>query len=152
MKHEDDAVRVYFRLLRLNTRIRLAMSGRLKKLRLSAAQTDVLTTLTEAEGISQQDLAQRLYVTKGNISGLVDRLVESGLVERRSLNGDRRSHSIFLTAAGRKSAGDGILAQREFVARTFGQMDSARLHEFEALLVTARTMVREAEHIEAKRH
>ena len=145
MKQENDAIRVWFRLLRLNTRIRLAMASRLKKLNLSTAQCDVLTTLTEAEGISQQDLAQRLYVTKGNISGLVDRLVEAGLVQRRSLNGDRRSHSIFLTEPGRKLALEGIAAQRDFVATSLGRMNAARLHEFEALLINARTLVREAE-------
>ena len=29
--------------------------------------------------MSQQDLAERLYVTKGNISGLIDRLVAAGV-------------------------------------------------------------------------
>ena len=144
MQNEDDAVRVWFRLLRLNTRIRLAMTFRLKKLNLSAAQCDVLTTLTEAEGISQQELAKRLYVTKGNISGLVDRLVESGLVERRSLNGDRRSHAIFLTPDGTRMAQTGIAAQRDFVARSLGRMDVASLHAFETLLIGARNRVREA--------
>ena len=144
MEQEDDAVRVWFRMLRLNTRIRLAITAQLKKLNLSAAQCDVLTTLTEAEGISQQELAAHLYVTKGNISGLVDRLVESGLVERRTINGDRRSHAIFLTAGGRKAAQDGIALQRDFVARSFGRMDSAKLREFEALLIGVRTLVREA--------
>ena len=144
MQEEEEAVRVWFRLLRLNTRIRLAMAGRLKKLKLSAAQCDVLTTLTEAEGLSQQELAQRLYVTKGNISGLVDRLVESGLVERRSLNGDRRSHAVYLTARGRDMAQRGIATQRDFVSRSIGRMRPEQLGEFEALLVSARNLVREA--------
>ena len=145
MQQENDAIRVWFRLLRLNTRIRLAMASRLKKLKLSTAQCDVLTTLTEAEGISQQELAQRLYVTKGNISGLIDRLAEAGLVQRRSLNGDRRSHSIFLTETGRQLALDGIAAQQDFVATSLGRMDADRLNAFEGLLISARTLVREAE-------
>ena len=83
MTHEADAIRVWFRLLRLQTRINLGITARVRELGLSVPQCDVLTTLTEREGISQQDLAERLYVTKGNISGLVDRLVEAGLVDRR---------------------------------------------------------------------
>ena len=145
MSHEADAVRVWFRLLRLNTRIRAAMTTRLRKLAVSAPQCDVLTTLTEAEGISQQELAQRLYVTKGNISGLIDRLAQAKLVERRSINGDRRSHAIFLTPAGRKVAQDGIAAQRDFVARSLGRMDSAKLAEFERLMIIARDHVRNAD-------
>ena len=145
MSHEADAVRVWFRLLRLNTRIRAAMTTRLRKLEVSAPQCDVLTTLTEAEGISQQELAQRLYVTKGNISGLIDRLAQANLVERRSLSGDRRSHAIFLTPAGRKVALQGIAAQRDFVARSLGRMDSAKLAEFERLMIIARDHVRNAD-------
>ena len=60
-----------------------AVSERLRLIGISIPQCDVLTTLSEEEGVSQQELAKRLYVTKGNISGLLDRLQSAGLVERR---------------------------------------------------------------------
>src|ERR1700684_3502558 len=94
---DADATRVWFRLLRLESRINAELGSRLRSLGLSPPQCDVLTTLTEREGVSQQELAERLYVTKGNISGLIDRLVAGGLVERRTIAGDRRSHAIYLT-------------------------------------------------------
>ena len=144
MNENDDAIRVWFRMMRLTTKIRVEMATRLRKMALSAPQCDVLTTLTEQEGISQQELAKKLYVTKGNISGLVDRLTGAGLVERRSIDGDRRSHSLYLTPAGREFARQGIAAQLEFVAQSFGRMDKARLAEFEALLIDARNHVRAA--------
>ena len=71
---KDRAIRVWFRFLRLESRIQSTVAEQLRAIDLSVPQCDVLTTLTEAEGISQQELAQRLYVTKGNISGLLDRL------------------------------------------------------------------------------
>lgn len=150
MENSADAVRVWFRLLRLHTRIRLAMAARLRKLELSAPQCDVLTTLTEEEGISQQDLAKKLYVTKGNISGLIDRLTQAGLVERRTIDGDRRSHALFLTPAGRGLAQRGIEAQHDFVARSFGRMERQRLAELETLLIAARNLVREASQQDAE--
>jgi DNA-binding MarR family transcriptional regulator len=113
---------------------------------LSVPQCDVLTTLTEQEGLSQQELASRLYVTKGNISGLIDRLVASGLVERRSLRGDRRSHAIFLTPDGREMAKRGVEAQKAFVAETFGRITPERLALFDGLLVELRDLVREQTH------
>src|SRR5579863_4499794 len=103
-KADDLAVRVWFRFIRLESRLQIAVSERLREIGLSVPQCDVLTTLTEAEGVSQQDLAKRLYVTKGNISGLIDRLVAAGLVERRATAADKRQHAIFLTAAGRAAA------------------------------------------------
>ncbi|MBX3525691.1 MAG: MarR family transcriptional regulator [Rhodoblastus sp.] len=140
-----DASRVWFRFVRLETRIRLAVTNRLKAVGLSIAQCDVLTTLTEREGLSQQDLAERLYVTKGNISGLIDRLAAAGLVERRTIASDRRSHAIFLTAAGRIAAQKGIEAQQGFVDETLGRMPPAELAEFERLLVASRDLVRASE-------
>ncbi len=139
-----DAFRLWFRLLRLETRIRAAMAERLREVGLSVPQCDVLTTLTEEEGVSQQDLAERLYVTKGNISGLIDRLVAAGLVERRTLPNDRRSHAIHLTEQGRRAAEAGIALQRDFVAATLGRMRPADLAAFEAHLVAARDLVRDA--------
>ena len=142
MPHTADAERVWFRFLRLETRIRLEIGGRLKGIGLSVPQCDVLTTLTEQEGLSQQELAQRLYVTKGNISGLIDRLEAAGLVERRSIRGDRRSHAIFLTETGRRSALEGIALQREFVQETIGRLPGDNLALFEQMLLDMRDLVR----------
>jgi DNA-binding MarR family transcriptional regulator len=149
MASENDALRVWFRLIRLHTRGRMAVAGRLRAFDLSVPQCDVLTTLTEQEGVSQQELASRLYVTKGNISGLVDRLVASGLVERRSLQGDRRSHAIFLTPEGRDMARRGVAAQRAFVAETFGRITPERLAQFDDLLIELRDLFREQTHAAA---
>jgi DNA-binding MarR family transcriptional regulator len=141
-KLDADASRVWFRLLRLESRINTALGSRLRALGLTAPQCDVLTTLTEREGVSQQELAERLYVTKGNISGLIDRLVAGGLVERRAIAGDRRSHAIYLTPAGRRRANEAIAMQREFVAQTIGQLSAEKLIDFEELLILTRDLVR----------
>jgi len=142
MNQTNEALRVWFRLIRLHTRSRMAIANRLRVFDLSVPQCDVLTTLTEREGISQQELAARLYVTKGNISGLVDRLVANGLVERRSLQTDRRSHAIHLTPAGRELARKGIEAQQAFVADTFGRIAPERLALLDDLLIELREHVR----------
>ena len=138
-----DAMRTWFRLLRLETSLRAAMTDRLKRFDLSVPQLDVLTTLTEQEGMSQQELAARLYVTKGNISGLIDRLVTAGLVERRPIPGDRRSHAIFLTGEGRAFGARGLAVHSDFINTTLGRMSEADLAQFERLLVSTRDFVRE---------
>ena len=139
---EAEAVRVWFRLMRLETRMRVAVSDRLRHLGLSVPQCDVLTTLTEREGISQQALAERLYVTKGNISGLIDRLVAAGLVERRPIVADKRQHAIYLTADGRAAADKAIECQRRFVADTIGRLPANKLTSLDQLLIEARDLVR----------
>ena len=68
---------------------------------MTLAQLDVLTNLELHEGLTQQELAQRLQVTKGNICGLIDRLEAAKWVERRPDAVDRRANRLHLTAAGR---------------------------------------------------
>ena len=140
-----QAERAWFRFLRVEARIRTSVAARLKDVGLSIPQCDVLTTLTEHEGVSQQELAAHLYVTKGNISGLIDRLEAAGFVQRRLIAGDRRSYSICLTPEGRKAADAGIAIQKRFVADTFGRMTPEDLVAFEAILVRVRDMVRESD-------
>jgi MarR family transcriptional regulator, organic hydroperoxide resistance regulator len=144
-QNADRAQRVWFRLIRLEARLQAAVGERLREIGVSIPQCDVLTTLTEKEGLSQQELATRLYVTKGNISGLIDRLAEAGFVERRSTANDRRQHAIYLTGAGRAMAETAIAVQRRWIASTLGRMSEGDLEALEAKLLALRDIVREAE-------
>ncbi|WP_375410891.1 MarR family winged helix-turn-helix transcriptional regulator, partial [uncultured Methylobacterium sp.] len=135
-----DPLRVWFRFIRLNRRVQAAVSVELRAIGLSIPQFDVLSTLTEREGLTQQDLAARLYVTKGNVSGLIDRLVEAGLVERRPIPGDRRSYALHLTPAGTDLAVRGIAAQEAYVARTLGRLPAADIAQFERLVLQWRDL------------
>lgn len=99
-------VLAWLHLRRVHTRIAYAEYCALGEHDLTLAQFDVLSHLATDEGISQQALADRLLVTKGNVGGLIDRLEEAGLVARSRDPDDRRSYRLSLTEAG-------ILAFRE---------------------------------------
>lgn len=137
-----DAHRVWFRLICLHGRMSAAISKRLREIHLSIPQCDVLAALMDCEGISQQTLADRLHVTKGNISGLVDRLTKAGLVERRILDGDRRTHAIHLTTKGRRLAERGAAIQRDFVAQSLGNLTPQQLAKMDALLTLTSEFLR----------
>ena len=140
-----DAHLVWFRLIRLHGKMSAAFGKRLRDINLSIPQYDALSTLMEREGLSQQDLAERLFVTKGNISGLVDRLVTSDLVERRKLKGDRRTHSIYLTAKGRSLGEQGKAIQRAFVTDTLGNLSASELAQMDALFTRTSDILGKAE-------
>jgi hypothetical protein len=72
----------------------------------------------------------------------VDRLVEAGLVERRAIPGDRRSHALHLTPRGRELAERGIAMQRDYVARTLGRLPAADLGALERLVIAWREEAR----------
>ena len=139
-----DPLRVWFRFIRLNRRVTAAVAVELRAIGLSVPQFDVLSTLTEREGLTQQDLAARLYVTKGNVSGLIDRLVDAGLVERRAIPGDRRSYALHLTTAGTDLAVRGIALQEAYVARTLGRLPAADIAQFERLVLQWREFARDS--------
>jgi DNA-binding MarR family transcriptional regulator len=141
----ETSIRLWFRLIRLEARMKAAVGDRLRHIGVSIPQCDVLTTLSEGEGVSQQQLAERLYVTKGNISGLLDRLEDAGFVERRPAAADRRQHSIYLTEAGRETAGKAIAVQHKWIASTLGRLSEADLEALETRLVALRDIVREQE-------
>jgi MarR family transcriptional regulator, organic hydroperoxide resistance regulator len=141
----ETSIRLWFRLIRLEARMQAAVGERLRQIGVSIPQCDVLTTLTEREGVSQQQLAERLYVTKGNISGLLDRLEDAGFVERRAAATDRRQYSIYLTESGRGMAEKAIAVQHRWIASTFGRLSEADLEALEARLIALRDVVRQQE-------
>ena len=65
-------------------------------------QFDVMATLRFSDGVTQQELAERLLVTKGNVCGLLDRLERAGWVERRPDTSDGRANRLHLTPAGKR--------------------------------------------------
>lgn len=65
--------------------------------RVTAPQVSVLTALARQDGLSLKELSQRLSLSHSTVSGIVDRLAQRGLVERRPNPTDRRFTRIFLT-------------------------------------------------------
>jgi DNA-binding MarR family transcriptional regulator len=54
----------------------------------------------EPEGLTQIELSRRLLMHRSNVTGLIDRMEERGLVERRESPGDRRAYQVVLSAGG----------------------------------------------------
>jgi DNA-binding MarR family transcriptional regulator len=67
---------------------------------ISGAQLETLEILKENPGLSPSDIACRTSTDQSTASVVVKRLTDSGLVERRQQDGDRRRTRVTLTAAG----------------------------------------------------
>lgn len=87
----------WLRMARVVGRSNRAAAERLRAHGVSHAQFDVVAQVGSARGITQQELAERLLVTQGNLSQLLNGLERRGLVERRRAG---RSNRLFLTAEG----------------------------------------------------
>jgi MarR family transcriptional regulator for hemolysin len=86
--------------------LRNYIDQRAKRRGTTRAQWIVLFRLRQQEGLSQVDLAEVLELQPISLVRLLDRLVEHGLLERRSDPKDRRANRLFLTASGRQLVDD----------------------------------------------
>jgi MarR family transcriptional regulator, transcriptional regulator for hemolysin len=85
------------------SRLRRVMFDRIVRgLGTSRSQWWVLAFLSRDDGSPQTNLADELDVGKVALGGLIDRLAEAGMVERRSDPVDRRVKRVYLTREGRK--------------------------------------------------
>lgn len=91
-----NALRRIVRDLRLSARDAERAAG------ISGAQLFVLQALAEAPAASVNDLAERTLTDQSSVSVVVKRLVERGLVIRKSSRDDGRRVELGLTAAGRR--------------------------------------------------
>jgi len=89
-------------MIRVVGRMNDAMAQLVKPHGLTSAHFEVLLTLKGGEGISQQELSERLLMTKGNACVTVQKMEALGLLERRADPTDQRFQRLYMTDAGRK--------------------------------------------------
>ena len=68
---------------------------------MTRAQWAVLVRLDRSEGLNQSELAETLDLQPITLTRLLDKLCDSGLIERRPDPADRRAKRLFLTPAAR---------------------------------------------------
>jgi DNA-binding MarR family transcriptional regulator len=99
----DDplALSVWLRLLKARGLLLRELRPRIPE-GLTMAQFDALAQLERRPlGMTSGELTRELIVTAGNVTGIVARLARRGLVERRSVPGDRRTVELRLSSRGR---------------------------------------------------
>ena len=99
-----DELRLWLRLLTCTTLIEGEVRGRLReRFDVTLPRFDLLAQLDRTPaGMTLGELSQRMMVSNGNITGLVERLASQGLILRRPAPNDRRVQIVSLTAEGRR--------------------------------------------------
>lgn len=134
---KDTGVLAWLYMMRVSDKLQRIAGDDLARYDLTPAQFGVLANLLAEEGISQQALSDRLFVTKGNVCGLIGRLEERGLVERQCCQEDRRANLLYLTAQGKALARRVVPAHEHFIST---QMSSLDLHEQQTLRALLRVL------------
>lgn len=104
----------------------------IRTMRLTPSQFDVLAMLGDTDGMTCSELSDATLVTKGTLTGVLDRLEAKGLIRRDTATDDRRRIKIRLTGRGdvlfRKTFSAHIAFLRPFLeqALTQKEVDQAR--------------------------
>jgi len=125
---------LWIRFLRVNIFSNKKLQAELEKIGLTAPQYYVLATLGYSGGLPFGEIGAKMMVTVSNLTGIVDRLEEKGLVVRERDKHDRRVIHVKPTDKGTKLFKVAIAAFEKSVARIFSSLDDAEQKELTHLL------------------
>lgn len=112
----------------------------LRKYNLTGPQADVIFTLGNTEGMSFKDIGDNALITKGTLTGIIDRLTEKGLVERIPCTSDRRKMFVALTKEGNALFKKAFPGHISYLKNRFDKMTKEELVQAEKMLSRIRNL------------
>ena len=143
--HEAE-LRLWLRLLTCTTLIEGEVRRRLRdEFDVTLPRFDLIAQLDKApNGMTLGELSQRMMVSNGNVTGLAERLVDQGLLDRRAAPNDRRAQIVNLTADGRRAFRAMARAHENWIAEIFGGLEPKEVETLMTLLAKTKTSARSA--------
>ncbi len=112
----------------------------IRQLNLTAPQFDVVCTLGNTAGMTMGQLAEKTLVTKGTLTGIIDRLELKGLVRREVPPENRRCFMIVLTTEGERVFEEVFPAHIAYLKERFSQLNEQELEDIELALKKLRQL------------
>jgi DNA-binding MarR family transcriptional regulator len=146
-------LRLWLRLFTCKMLIENEVRRRLRdKFGVTLPRFDLLAQLDRApDGMTLGELSQRMMVSNGNVTGLVERLVAQGLIRRRPSPKDRRAQIVSLTAEGRRFFRSMARANGDWIAEMFADLSSSDIDALMRGLARTKASARKAIEREPKR-
>ena len=104
-------------------------SAHIRSLALTPAQFDIIATLGNTAGMSPKELGEKTLITKGTLTGVIDRLSIKKLVRRTASPSDGRCQIIQLTPQGDKLFSRIFPAHLTHMERAFARFSAKELAE-----------------------
>ncbi len=125
---------LWVRFLRFNLLSNKRLQDDLEKLDLTPPQFYVLATIGYAGGLPFGEIGEKMMVTVSNLTGIVDRLEEKGLVNRERDAHDRRIVRVRLTEKGSRLYKNTIPLFEKSISQFFSPLDKSQQKELSSLL------------------
>ena len=141
-RREQQSVRLWLELLRCAKTQEMRLGTRFRKnFGQSLTRFDALSQLYRADNttLSVTALASRLLAsTSGNITGLIDRMEDDGLVSRRANPEDRRSFIVSLTPRGKEIFEEMAIEHGHWVTEGFDGLSAGELKTLQSSMIELR--------------
>ncbi len=136
-----ERLRLWIRLLRVVHVVEGELRERLKReFDTTLPRFDVLSALyRERDGMLMSDLSRFLLVSNGNVTGIVERLVADGLVQRTAREGDRRAFVVRLAEDGVTRFEAMATAHENWIAELLGEIEETDAKTLSAMLKAFRS-------------
>ncbi len=143
--HKDD-LRLWLRLFTCKEVIESEVRRRLRdSFDVTLPRFDLMAQLYRApKAMTLGELSQRMMVSNGNVTGLVDRLLEQGLVSRRPSPKDRRAQLVSLTVEGRRFFRAMARANGDWIAEMLADLSADDIETLMRLLAKTKASARKA--------
>ncbi|MEP4036118.1 MarR family transcriptional regulator [Pseudophaeobacter sp.] len=138
-----DRLRLWLRLLKATRSVESALRENLRQeFQTTLPRFDVMAALSQhGQGLKMSELSNVLKVSNGNVTGIVERLVEDGHVLREKVPGDRRASRVRLTPEGEAEFARQAAAHEDWIDEIFAAVTpEAALGLSEALDAVARRL------------
>ena len=101
----------------------------IKEMGLTMTQFDIIATLGNQPPITCKELGEKTLISKGTMTGVLERLALKGLIEKLMNDDDGRSYKISLSKAGEKLFKKVFPAHVEYLGKAFGKLSKKELQE-----------------------
>ncbi|MFC7420903.1 MarR family winged helix-turn-helix transcriptional regulator [Iodobacter arcticus] len=96
---------------------------------LTPAQFDIIATLGNTQGMSCRELGEKTLITKGTLTGVLDRLETRGIINRETISEDRRSFRVYLSPKGEVLFENTFTRHLEYIRPFFSDLPEQKLVE-----------------------
>jgi len=109
-----------------------------KQMGLTHSQFDVIATLGNQPPMTCKELGEKTLITKGTLTGILERLEAKGLIKKYSNTEDARSYKTGLTKEGQKVFDKSFTEHLKYLEKAFGKLSKKELETTTAALKSLR--------------
>ena len=148
LKHETrekEGLRLWLRILTCSQMVEQEIRTMLRgKFDTTLPRFELLAALDRVpDGLTMGELSRWLMVTKGNVTGIAERLSEDGYIKRQPTSTDRRSFCVTLTSRGKKAFKKMESEYERLLERLFTDASLDDIDNFAGILAKVKEVVEE---------